>query len=107
MSKKGPSCLSHVVEMLWVGETSCDQATLRQMALLEEVLVMLPTSIDCALGFIVEYCWNSNLSKFNPSPFSFSQQTAADIWSYAPEVVSVPQRTKVGVIDIGSGPGGL
>ena len=41
--------------MLAVGERSCDHATPRQVAWLEEAIVTSPTFMDCAVGLEAEY----------------------------------------------------
>ena len=58
--QKGSSSLGQVIgdAMLTVGERSCDHATPRQMALLEEEIVESPTSKDATLTLV----WERNMA---------------------------------------------
>ena len=60
VSEKGPSCLGHVGDALNRSvKDTCDQATSRQMALLEEVIACDVTYIIHGLfSSLMEYCWN-------------------------------------------------
>ena len=64
LCKKGSSSLGHMLLVI-VGDRSCDHATPRQMALLEEEIVVSATFKDTTPGVIEEFCRNSNFSMFS------------------------------------------
>ena len=107
--QKGSSSLGQVIgdAMLTVGERSCDHATPRQMALLEEEIVVSPTFKDTTPGVIEEFCRNSNFwlkAVVLGEPFHHRCLLLKES-SYASKIVCMPQRSDVDGIDASSCPG--
>ena len=92
--------------MFTVGERSCDHATRRQMALLEEEIVVFPTSKDATPGVIEECCRNSNFPCLVEGHRCLLLEES-NICSYASKIVCMPLRSDVDTIDACSCPGRL